>query len=426
MKILIIFVFCIFLLVLSAFFSGSETALFSLSEPEIEGIIASGKRRRLFFHDFLRAPYKLLTTILLSNTVCNVAFSFLITLIFLEFIAESHIDAKLWMVFDTIFVTLLLLTFGEFTPKFYAMRRKIKLSKMSIIPLFYLTVLLHPFVFFLNLFNRWIMVVMKKRIKEEISYSEIKTLFEVSEKEGVFRGKEKEIINSLFTLNESVVSEIMVPRTKAFFINCDMKIEEVYSILLKKPYSRIPVYSTSEEKIDGILYLKDILIHRQEKERRIKTILREALFIPEKMRLKDLFLEFRRKRIHFAIVVNEFGGVEGIVTMNDILEEIVGSIKDEYHRNTIQLYRYIAKNEILVNGELKIDDFPKRFYKMIPRGDYETISGFVLSILGRVPEKDESFIYKNLVFTIVELDGRRLEKIIIKKEHGKEEKKDVS
>ncbi len=415
MKVVVFFLICIILLVLSAFFSGSETALFSLSEPEIECIKTDEKRRKHFFENLHQFPHNLLTTILLSNTVVNVAFSVLITLVFLELVAYLHLNVKLGMLLNTVLITTFLLIFGEFTPKFYALRRKKELSKKSVIPLFYIVLLLRPFVFLLNLLSSWIISIMKKKIKEEISYSELKTLFEISEKEGIFKGKEKEMINSLFTLNESVVSEIMTPRTKVFFISDDMKIGEVYSLLLQKPYSRIPVYLTGEEKIDGILYLKDLLIYRKEEDRKVKTILRDALFIPEKMRLKDLFLEFRKKRVHFAVVVNEFGGVEGVVTMNDILEEILGNIKDEYHKVSIPVYRYISKDEILVDGELKIDDFPSKFYKQLPRGDYETIGGFILLNMGRVPKEDESFVYRDLVFTVVKSDGRKLEKILIKK-----------
>lgn len=421
-KFIILFIVCTLLLLLSAFFSGSETALFSLSEAEIEGMKTVGKRKKHFFDNLLHTPHNLLTTVLLSNTVVNVAFSFLITLVFLEIVPHLRLNVKLGMLLDIVIITTFLLIFGEFTPKFYALRRKKEFSEKSVTLLYYLMFLLSPFVYLFNLFNRWIISMTKSKVKKEISYSELKTLFEVSEKEGVFKGEEKEIINSLFTLTESVVSEIMVPRIKVFSISGEMKIAEAYFLLLEKPYSRIPVYSTSEEKIDGILYLKDILMYRKEKDRKVKTLLKDALFVPEKMRLKDLFLVFRNKSVHFAIVVNEFGGVEGIITMNDILEEMVGSIRGEYHKAKRPLYRYISKDEILVDGELKIDDFPENFYQQVPRGDYETIGGFILANMGRVPEEDEFFVYKDLVFTVVKLDGRKLEKILIRKRQKQEKK----
>ncbi len=417
-KVAVFFLICFILLFLSAFFSSSETALFSLSEPEIQNLKTIDRKRKYLFDKLLMVPHDLLITVLLSNTVVNVTLSFIITLVFLEFVPNFRLNVRFGMFLNTVLIATILLIFGEFTPKFYALRRKMELSRNSVIPLYYLTLFLRPFVFFFNFLNRLIISRAKDRIKEEISYSELKTLFEISEKEGVINGKEKEIIKSLFTLTESVVSEIMVPRTKIFSISGDMTVGEVHLLLLKKPYSRVPVYSKDEEKIEGILYLKDLLIHRKEKKSKINTILRDALFVPEKMKLKDLFLEFRKKRVHFAIVVNEFGGVEGVVTMNDILEEIVGSIRDEYHKGTSPLYRYISKDEILVNGELKINDFPTMFYKRFPHGDYETISGFILSNLGRLPEEDESFVFRDLTFTVVKLDGRKLDKIIIRKRSG--------
>jgi putative hemolysin len=406
---------CILLLSLSAFFSGSETALFSLTEPEIDEMKKGNRKRISFFNDLVNSPYNLLTTVLLSNTVVNVGFSFLFALLFLTFGSELHINIKSGMFLVTFLATFLLLIFGEFTPKFYALRKTRVFSKRSILPLYYLILLLKPFVYILNLFNKFILLIGRDKGKEEISYSEIKTLLEVSEKKGIFKEQEKELINSLFTLSECVVSEVMVPRTKVFAINSDMKIEEAYGLLLEKPYSRIPVYSSRKDKVEGILYLKDLLIHRGEKQKKIKMILRDALFVPEKMRLKDLFLEFRNKRVHFAMVVNEYGGIEGIVTMDDILGEVVGSIKDEYQRVRIPLYRYISKDEILVDGELKIDDFPVSFYNRFPRGDYETVGGFILSRMGRVPKEEESFIYKELVFRIIKVQGRKLERILIRK-----------
>ncbi len=422
MKVAVFLSICILLLLLSAFFSSAETAFFSLTEHEIDSLGVREKRKKLFFDRLLKSPHILLSTILLSNTVVNVAFSFLITLLFLEFLPNLRLNVKLGMFLNTVIITTFLLIFGEFTPKFYALRFNKLLSMRSAIPLYYFTILLRPFVLLLGLLNRG-MDRFVKYDKEEISFSELKMLFEMSEKLGVLRAKEREMINSLFNLTETIVSEVMVPRTKVFSVHADMEIREVYSLLLKRPYSRIPVFSSNEEEIEGVLYLKDLLVHRNDREKRVKAIVRESLFVPEKMKLKDLFLDFRKKRVHFAIVVNEFGGVEGIITMHDILEEIVGNIKDEYHEAQIPLYQYVSKSELLVDGELRIDEFPHGFSKCIPQGEYETIGGFILSHLGRVPEENEFFCMGNLVFTIVKTDGKKLEKILMKKERALKEKK---
>ncbi len=404
---------CFILLLLSAFFSSSETALFSMSESEIMGIKTSNRRRKSVFHMLMFLPQNLLTTILLSNTLVNVTFSFLFTLLFLEFIPRYHFDVRLSMLIDTILITSFLLIFGEFTPKFYSLRKYKKVSSVSASLLFYFVLILKPIVFLLNIASEWIIKLTGSKINEQISFSELETLFEISENTGVIKDREKEIIKSLFTLSEARVSDIMLPRVKVFSISEDAKIGKVYKLLKKKPYSRIPVYSKNKEKIIGLLYLKDILIHREQKNRQVKSILRSALFVPMEMKLKDLFCEFRKKRVHFAIVVNEFGGTEGVVTVSDILEEIVGTIKDEYHRLSSPRYRYVSKNEIIVDGELKIDEFPKGFYSQLPHGDYETISGFILSSMGKVPTEDMSFVYEHLVFTIVKLNGRKLEKILV-------------
>ncbi|TET18997.1 MAG: HlyC/CorC family transporter [Candidatus Cloacimonadota bacterium] len=423
MKAAVFLSICILLLLLSAFFSSAETAFFSLTEHEIDSLGIGEKRKKLFFDRLFKSPHILLSTILLSNTVVNVAFSFLITLLFLEFLPNLRLNVKLGMFLNTVIITTFLLIFGEFTPKFYALRFNKLLSMRSAIPLYYFTVLLRPFVLLLGLLNRGMDRLVKYKDKEEISFSELKMLFEMSEKLGVLKAKEREMINSLFNLTETVVSEVMVPRTRVFSVHADMEIREVYSLLLKRPYSRIPVFSSNEEKIEGVLYLKDLLLHRNDKKKRVKVIVRESLFVTENMKLKDLFLDFRKKRVHFAIVVNEFGGVEGIITMHDILEEIVGNIKDEYHQAEIPLYQRVSKSTLLVDGELRIDEFPRDFSKCIPQGEYETVGGFVLFHLGRVPEENESFRIGDLVFTIVKADGKKLEKILMKKEHAMKEKK---
>jgi len=423
MKAAVFLSICILLLLLSAFFSSAETAFFSLTEHEIDSLGIGEKRKKLFFDRLFKSPHILLSTILLSNTVVNVAFSFLITLLFLEFLPNLRLNVKLGMFLNTVIITTFLLIFGEFTPKFYALRFNKLLSMRSAIPLYYFTVLLRPFVLLLGLLNRGMDRLVKYKDKEEISFSELKMLFEMSEKLGVLKAKEREMINSLFNLTETVVSEVMVPRTRVFSVHADMEIREVYSLLLKRPYSRIPVFSSNEEKIEGVLYLKDLLLHRNDKKKRVKVIVRESLFVTENMKLKDLFLDFRKKRVHFAIVVNEFGGVEGIITMHDILEEIVGNIKDEYHQAEIPLYQRVSKSTLLVDGELRIDEFPRDFSKCIPQGEYETVGGFVLFHLGRVPEENESFRIGDLVFTIIKTDGKKLEKILMKKEHAMKEKK---
>jgi len=413
LKVTVMSFVCFILLLLSAFFSSSETALFSMSESEIVSAKNQDRKSKLLFHMLMQIPHNLLTTILLSNTIVNVAFSFLFTLMFLEFVPQHDFDIRLAMVIDVFLITSFLLVFGEFTPKFYALKKPEKVSRMSVIPLFYFTVLLKPIVFLLNLTSEWIIRFTKSRKHEEISYSELETLFEISEEKGVIKNREKEIIKSLFTLSEAQVSDIMLPRVKVFSINENAKIKDVYGVLKKRPYSRIPVYSENEEKIIGLLYLKDILIHREERDRQVKSLLKNALFVPLEMKLKDLFCEFRRKRVHFAIVVNEFGGTEGIVTVSDILEEVVGSIKDDYHPTNIAKYRYISKNEIIVDAELRIGEFPRSFSSQLPHGDYETVGGFVLSRMGEVPTEDTSFVYRDLVFTIVKLKGAKLEKILV-------------
>jgi CBS domain containing-hemolysin-like protein len=415
LKIVIILVSCCVLLFLSAFFSSSETALFSLGEREIESIRTRDKKRKRFYGKLTGEPHELLSAILLSNTVVNVAFSFLVTLLFLELIPRVQIHTRLVMAFSTVLIALCLLIFGEFTPKFYALRRNRSLSRASALPLYYFMMVLRPVILLLSLVNRLMKRVLKKGHVSELSFSEVKTLFELSEKQGILKGKERDLLRSLFTLRELTASEIMVPRKRIFAMDGKTTIGQAREILLGQPHSRIPVYVENEERIEGILYLKDLLIHRNDTEKQVGSILREPIFVPENMKLKDLFLEFRNRRIHFALVVNEFGGVEGVVTMHDILEEIVGDIKEEFPKPDVPQFRFLARHTLLVDGELRLEDFPVPFSKELPRGDYETISGYILAQLGRVPEQDEILDIGNFRITVKKAEGQKLEKLLIRK-----------
>lgn len=414
LKIVLILASCCVLLFLSAFFSSSETALFSLSEHEIETMSKGEKIRKRFFRKLIREPHSLLSTILFSNTLVNVAFSFLITVLFLELVPAIRVHTRLVMAMSTVLITLCLLVFGEFTPKFFALRRNKLISRMSALPLHYLMILLHPFMLLIGLVDRLVKRMLKKKRVGELSFSEVKTLFELSEQQGILKGRERDLLRSLFTLRELSVSEIMIPRKRIFAMDGRTTIEEAREKLLAQPHSRIPVYTGNEEHIEGILYLKDLLIHRRDEKNEIHSILREPIFVPESMKLKDLFLEFRNKRIHFALVVNEFGGVEGVVTMHDILEEIVGDIKEAFPSMPVPQYRFISSHTLLVDGELRIKDFPERFAKEIPQGDYDTISGFILSETGRVPEEDEVLDLHGLRITVMKVEGQKLEKLLIK------------
>lgn len=419
LKILIILCGCCLLLFLSAFFSSSETALFSLSEHDVEALSAGEKRRRRFYRKLIREPHELLSTIVLSNTVANVAFSFLITLLFLELTPRIQVNPRLVMALSTVLITLCLLVFGEFTPKFYALRRNRALSRRSALPLHYLMLLLRPVILLLSLVNHLMKWALRKRPISELSFSEVKTLFELSEQQGILKGRERDLLRSLFTLRELSVSEIMIPRKRIFAMDGKTTIGEAREMLLAQPHSRIPVYTENEEQVEGILYLKDVLIHRKEGGKKISTILREPIFVPESMKLKDLFVEFRNKRIHFALVVNEFGGVEGVVTMHDILEEIVGDIKEEFPQKDIPGYRFLSRHALLVDGEMQVEDIPLQFSKELPRGDYETISGLILAQLGRVPEEDEILDLGKLKITVKKVSGQKLEKVLISTLRGR-------
>jgi CBS domain containing-hemolysin-like protein len=405
--ILVIFLF------LSAFFSGAETALTSLGKLKVKELMQKGEKWKKTIAIWIEDPNKILTTILIANNVVNIGAASLATALCIEIFKSKGIGIA-WGV-----TTFLILEFGEITPKIFARQHAEKLSLLVIKPLrvlsFFLSPLIKALVFLTNLFLKPLGGEMKKE-SSFITEEEIRGLISAGEKEGVLEEGEREMLHSIFEFGDTRVSEVMIPRVDMVAIEEGITLDLLLNLIKEKRHSRIPVYREDIDEIVGIFYVKDLLgLWREDQEIKVKDLMRSPYFVPELKKVSDLLHEFQKKKVHMAIVVDEYGGVSGLVTLEDLLEEIVGEIRDEYDVEEI-LYKRLEDGSILVNAKMDIGEANKKLKINIPEDDDpETVGGFILDLLGRVPRRGEEVEYKNLKIIIVEANEHSLSKLKIKK-----------
>ena len=401
------------LLFCSALISGAEVAFFSLVKSDIEIGLEKEKKAFDIIEKLLERPKKLLATILVANNFINIA----VVLLFAYLGETLFISIKtIWLRFllEVIVITFLILMFGEIIPKIYASRNRIKFSKFMAVPLRILDVLFSP----ISLPMRSVTLGIHNKLgkqKSSISVDQLSQALELtSESDSPF--EEHKILKGIVSFGNTDTKQVMRPRIDMFAINEDDKYTDILPEIIKKGYSRIPVYKDNIDKITGILYVKDLLPHIDRKQFDWTSLLREPFFVPENKKLDDLMGEFQEKKVHLAVVVNEYGGTSGLVSLEDVIEEIVGDISDEFDDEDINFVKIDDKNYSF-EGKTTL----KQFYKIIDfddesdfennKGEAETIAGFVLEISGIFPKRHSKVSFKNYVFTIEAIERKRIKQI---------------
>lgn len=396
---------------LSAMFSASETALMSLSKIRVKQMVENNERGADRINRLLNDPSKLLSAILIGNNVVNIGASSLMTSIAIDIFGNTGVGIA------TGVMTLLILIFGEITPKSLAAQNSEKLSlRLSGFVQFVITILT-PISFLLTRITNFMVKVLGGEVDQNqpfITQDELRTIVGVSHKEGVLEGEEKDMIYNVFDFSDSQVNEVMITRTEMVAIDADLTYEETIEVINNEQYSRIPVYEDTIDNIIGILYVKDLLFLQIQNDAKfnLKKYIRQAHFTYEYKSTKELFSEMRANRIHMVVVIDEYGGTEGIVTIEDLIEEIVGDIEDEYDKD-VQEIDVIKEDEYLVNGNVKIDDINALIGTHLESDDFDTIAGFVIGIIDRIPEEGEIVEFENIKFVIESLDRNRVVKIRI-------------
>ena len=412
---------CIFLLLAcSALISGAEVALFSLTPSNINDENGYAKAKNQAILKLLEKPKKLLATILVANNFINIA----IVLFFASF-SDAVFSSLTYQVFGMIdlrfflevgVITFFILLFGEILPKIYASRNPVKFAHFMAIPLIVLDKLLSP----LSLPMRSVTLFLQEKLgkkKSNLSVDQLSHALELTSEEDTTR-EEKKILQGIVSFGNTDTRQVMRPRIDIFAINEEAKFSEVLPEIIKKGYSRIPVYKENMDQVTGVLYVKDLLPHLDKKEFNWTKLIRTPYFVPENKKLDDLLKDFQEMKNHLAIVVDEYGGTSGLVTLEDIIEEIVGDISDEFDDEGL-IFSKLDEHNYVFEGKTSL----REFYRVIKledesifeesKGESETIAGLVLEIAGNFPKPGTKILFKNYIFKVEVLDKKRIKQIKI-------------
>ena len=397
------------LLIGSGFFSASETALMSISRIEVRHLIEQNVKGAKLLDKLLEDPNKLLGAILVGNNLVNIGASSLATVVAINL--SGGVDGGLGVGIATGIMTLLILIFGEITPKSMATQNAQKIALLVVRPISILVTIFGPIVKILMKITNGIIRILggnPDATKPFITADELKTIVTVSHEEGVLETEEKEMIYNVFDFGQSSAKDIMVPRTDMVCIDLDVTYDEIISLYKEEQFSRMPVYQETHDHIVGVLHIKDLILNGISPENfKVENYLREAYFVHEFKNSNELFKEMRIKKIGLAIVLDEYGGTAGIVSMEDLIEEIVGDINDEYD-NVEDDFVKVSEQEYVVDGTSRISEVNEELGLDIISDDFDSIGGFVIGLFDRFPANGEQISYKNVNFIVEDTINNRI------------------
>ena len=426
-------IFLFILILLNAYFAATEIAFISLNDAKIEKQAKDGNKKAKQIQKMLKNPSKFLATIqigitlagFLSSAFASDAFAGMLAPVLNEWM--PFISIATWQNISIVIITIILsfftLVFGELVPKRLAMKYYEKISFATIGVIKGISVVTAPFVKLLTWSTNLVSKIFGVGEQEEeiVTEEEIKMMVNQGEEKGSIEENEKELINNVFEFNDIIASEIMTYRTDIYAIEINEDVYEILDEIDEYKYSRIPVYEETIDDIKGILFLKDILkLVSTRKEFKIADIMRDAYFVPESKPIDEIFEELQANKMQMAIVVDEYGGTAGLLTMEDILEELVGNIFDEYDDVEVE-YKRLDDNTYLIDGSVSLYEMKKILDIELPEGDYETLSGYLIEKLGRLPEEDEHPVIEDehLTYKIEEYEDRRIKWVKVCKNNNK-------
>ncbi len=399
------------LIVLSAFFSSAETSLTTVNKVRLKSLEEQGNKRAKRVLQILENHGKMLSTILIGNNIVNIFASSLVTTFAIDVFGSVAVGIASGI------LTIIILLFGEITPKTWAMinAEKISLAYSGIIKL--LMTVLTPVIFIIDKISigiMWIMRIDPNKKECAITEHELKTYVDVSHEEGVIESEEREMIYNVFEFSDAVAKDIMIPRIDMVTAPIDCTYKDLIAIFKESMYTRIPVYENDNDNIIGLVNIKDLIGLNNTRDFKIKDVLREAYYTYEFKKTADLLMEMRDCTMNVAFVLNEYGATVGMITMEDLLEEIVGEIRDEYDEDEAELIQEVDDNIYLVEGSMKLDDINDAIGTNFDSEDYDSIGGLIIESLDRLPEDKESVTLEN--GTVLQVDGisqNRITKVLI-------------
>lgn len=409
----------LFLILLSAFFSSAETALTTVNKMRIRTLADEGKKSAKRVARLLEEPGKMLSAILIGNNIVNLSASSMTTTLTLSLCTKAGLgeSTALATSIATGLLTLIILVFGEITPKTIAQVYSEKTALFYSKIIFLLTCILTPVIFILNQISKLILMLFHldpNHKDSPITENELRTIVDVSHEEGVLESEERNMITNVVDFKDAYAKDVMCPRIDMEYVDSTINYDELIKAFAKEKFTRMPVFDEEHENVIGIINLKDVFFYGGEKENfSINDILRDAYFTYEFKKTSDLMIEMRKASMSMAIVLDEYGVTAGLLTMEDLLEEIVGDIRDEYDEDEEEDIQKISPYEYMVLGTAKLDDINEALGLKIESDDYDSIAGHIINLLEHFPKPGESILEENIKYTVKSMEKNRIERILI-------------
>ncbi|ALA96709.1 hemolysin [Leptotrichia sp. oral taxon 212] len=419
---------------INAFFSSAEMAIVSINKNKLKILVEEGNKKAIMLENLMKEPSKFLSTIQVGITLAGFFASASAATglsqylsIYLRKLGIPY-SGQISMILITFVLSYITLVFGELIPKRIALKSSEKIALSSVGTIVTVSKIFSPFVKFLTFSTNIVLTALKMKednIEEKVSKEELRSLVEVGREHGIINEVEKEMIENIIEFDEKVAREIMIPRTKVFLVDKNISVDELFEKKEVEVYSRIPVYEDEADNIVGILFMKDLMIEAYRKgfqNVKLPEIMQEAYFVPETKNVNELFNEMQSEKKHIAILIDEYGGFSGIVTLEDLIEEVMGNISDEFDADDSSIKK-LSANKYLVNGELSLNDLNDYFHIELESKHYDTLSGLLIEHMGYIPEDDEDIepiIIDEISFKPKRVKDKKIEWVLAK--FNKEEK----
>lgn len=410
-------VLLIVLILLSGFFSASETALTSFRSTNLEKFEDNKEGKKVeLLKKWLKNPNEMLTGLLVGNNVVNILASSIATVVTINIMGGTSSSS---VAIATVGMTVILLIFGEITPKIIAKNYSVQIAGVVIRIIYLLALVLKPVIKILMFISKFLARLMGIDLKDQaimVTAEDIKSLVNVGEAEGIIEEEEKEMIHSIVGFSETTAKEVMTPRTSMLAFEGDETLDEVWDEIIENGFSRIPVYEETIDNIIGVFYVKDVLsiVKKGETNVPIKNFVRPGYFVPETKSITEILQDFRKMKVHIALILDEYGGIVGLVTIEDLIEEITGEIRDEFDHEEDEFIHKIDENTYEVDGMLDIETLDKELNIKLPESeDYESLGGLIITELGRVAVVNDEITISGVRLKVLEVEKMRVAKVLI-------------
>jgi len=405
----------VLMIMLSAFFSSAETALTTVNKHRLRSLAEKGNKSAQKVLNLVENPAKMISAILIGNNIVNIGASSLTTTFVTEVFGNAYIGLA------TGILTLVVLLFGEITPKTLATLYSEKISLVYIHIVAPMTVLLTPVIWIVNKLSAVIFFVMRidqSKAKDQMTEGELRTIVDVSVEDGVIEKEEKSMINNVVDFGDSKAKDVMIPRADMVLISVDATFDEVFDIFNEEHYSRLPVYDDNKDSVIGILYMKDLFLYQNKVDRKkqsfsVRNIMREPFFVYEYQKTSSIMAEMRERFVSLAIVLDEYATAVGLITIEDLIEEIVGEIRDEFDMDELETVTKIEENRYEIDGAMKLSDLEDNIGIRLESENYDSLGGYVIELLDHLPTEGETVKKDGITLKVVSMDKNRIDRVAI-------------